>query len=76
MLHDVKDGKITRDEYTVLYQALLESRKEKLSRILASIPDGAVFCCYCDIQKPGGFCHRQLAGAFIAGEFGYVVEFE
>lgn len=61
MVADYKDGRITAEVYELKYRALLE-RKGDRETALACLPSGSIMLCY---EKPGEFCHRHIAAAWL-----------
>lgn len=62
MVNDVRRGKITHDQYDVLYFDLLKKRKLDPHKIVEELGEDAVLLCY---ESPNQRCHRRLVAAWI-----------
>lgn len=67
LVSSYKDGKVTEEEYTEAYRAMLDKLGERL--ILASLKDGDVLLCW---EKPTDFCHRHVLAQWLR-EHGHTV---
>jgi hypothetical protein len=57
--------KLDREEYARLFNEMLA--KLDLKKIAAEW-DGCAFGCYCRLDKPGAWCHRELLAAALQAE--------
>lgn len=58
-VRDVKNNRITEDQYTALY---LDAVFPRLDSAIEKLQDGDVLCCWC---KKGKFCHRQIVAELL-----------
>lgn len=72
MVDDLKSGRCTEEQYKVRYLELIKKKCSGDPRlVLMSLKEGDVLLCY---EKPGEFCHRQLAADFLKSVEGVEVE--
>lgn len=64
---DVKAGRITQEEYKMLYRAQLEKLD---AQEIYNVLKGYVLLCW---EKPGEFCHRRLVAQWIYDKLGIEV---
>lgn len=66
----IKSGKITNDEYTILYLKLLKERQLTAEKVLNDLGENAILLCY---ESPGTFCHRRIVANWIQEQTGFEV---
>lgn len=69
LVHQVKNGKISRNEYEELYQELILNRLDP-GEVFAELGDDAILLCW---EKPGLFCHRRIVARWFYDNLGIKV---
>ena len=65
MIREYKSGRMSKEEYSQLYIALMKARNGTAEEIYNSIPHKTIMLCY---EKPGDFCHRRVLADWIEDE--------
>ena len=71
LVKGIKNGTITREQYTEAYRYHLDSLGEQ--KVLAGLQDGDVLLCY---ERPGDFCHRHILAEWLNEKGHTVIEME
>jgi hypothetical protein len=72
---DYKDGKITSDEYVVLYNELVLSKLDPqivLNELIALNDNNDTFTMIC-YEKPTDFCHRHIVADWLSSNLGITI---